>query len=132
MTNHKSDCAVHNEPAMKAGPCDCGAGIVETMARAIEAAEDAWLVQAGDALDGLQEEPEFSLPETKSRAALTAALDHMREPSMAMREEGSSIGDDALDRWGSDSMGDCSTFTSESAQVTWQAMLDQLRKDELG
>ena len=24
MTNHKSDCAVHNEPAMKAGPCDCG------------------------------------------------------------------------------------------------------------
>ena len=86
MTDHKSDCAVHNEPAMKAGPCDCGTGIVEAMARAIEAAEDAWLVQAGDALDGLQEEPEFSLPETKARAALTAALDHMREPSEAQCE----------------------------------------------
>jgi len=23
---HKSDCAVHNEPAMPVGPCDCGAG----------------------------------------------------------------------------------------------------------
>jgi len=22
---HASDCAVHNEPAMRAGPCDCGA-----------------------------------------------------------------------------------------------------------
>lgn len=22
---HASDCAVHNGPAMKAGPCDCGA-----------------------------------------------------------------------------------------------------------
>ncbi len=21
---HKSDCAVHNEPAMPQGPCDCG------------------------------------------------------------------------------------------------------------
>ena len=25
MTDHKSDCAVHNEPALPAGPCDCGA-----------------------------------------------------------------------------------------------------------
>ena len=24
---HASDCAVHNAPAMPAGPCDCGAGI---------------------------------------------------------------------------------------------------------
>ena len=23
--NHRSDCAVHNEPALPAGPCDCGA-----------------------------------------------------------------------------------------------------------
>ncbi len=22
---HKSDCAIYNEPAMPAGPCDCGA-----------------------------------------------------------------------------------------------------------
>ena len=29
MTDHKSDCAVHNEPAMKAGPCDCGAGMTD-------------------------------------------------------------------------------------------------------
>lgn len=25
MTVHKSDCAVHNEPYMPNGPCDCGA-----------------------------------------------------------------------------------------------------------
>ncbi len=24
--NHRSDCALHNEPAYPAGPCDCGAG----------------------------------------------------------------------------------------------------------
>lgn len=24
MTQHWSDCALHNEPAMPAGPCDCG------------------------------------------------------------------------------------------------------------
>lgn len=23
--NHDSDCAMHNEPALPAGPCDCGA-----------------------------------------------------------------------------------------------------------
>lgn len=23
MTNHDSDCAVYNEPALAAGPCDC-------------------------------------------------------------------------------------------------------------
>jgi len=25
VTPHASDCAVHNEPALPAGPCDCGA-----------------------------------------------------------------------------------------------------------
>lgn len=25
MPEHKSDCAIHNEPAMPAGSCDCGA-----------------------------------------------------------------------------------------------------------
>lgn len=25
MVQHWSDCAVHNEPALPAGPCDCGA-----------------------------------------------------------------------------------------------------------
>lgn len=24
---HRSDCALHNEPAMPAGPCDCGADL---------------------------------------------------------------------------------------------------------
>lgn len=27
MTTHKSDCAVHNEPAYPNGPCDCGAEV---------------------------------------------------------------------------------------------------------
>lgn len=26
-TGHASDCAVHNEPAFPAGPCDCGAAL---------------------------------------------------------------------------------------------------------
>lgn len=26
MTDHYSDCAVHNEPAYPPGPCNCGAG----------------------------------------------------------------------------------------------------------
>lgn len=26
MSNHYSDCAVHNGPAYPAGPCDCGGG----------------------------------------------------------------------------------------------------------
>lgn len=28
---HASDCAVHNEPASPAGPCDCAAGVGESL-----------------------------------------------------------------------------------------------------
>ncbi len=32
---HRSDCAVHNEPALRAGPCDCGWAVrrLEELAR---------------------------------------------------------------------------------------------------
>lgn len=29
MTNHKSDCAIHNAPALPAGQCNCGATVRE-------------------------------------------------------------------------------------------------------
>lgn len=35
---HDSDCAVHNEPAMPNGPCDCGADEVPKLLADIEAA----------------------------------------------------------------------------------------------
>lgn len=28
---HASDCAVHNEPAYPAGPCDCGASVLRNL-----------------------------------------------------------------------------------------------------
>ena len=128
MTNHKSDCAVHNEPAMKAGPCDCGAGIVEAMARAAmivgnldwfsEDHIDTVLAKTGhdeDCEDG--EYCDFcwaNRERAQARAALTAALDHMREPSDAMVNAYH-----VHERTGS------------VAGAAWQAMLDQLRKDML-
>lgn len=36
MYEHKSDCALHNGPALPVGPCDCGAS--ELMQRAFEEA----------------------------------------------------------------------------------------------
>lgn len=41
---HASDCAVHNEPAYPAGPCDCGAAApapVDALVKAVEAEIDA-------------------------------------------------------------------------------------------
>ena len=87
MTSHKSDCAVHNEPAMKAGPCDCGAGIVETMARALFEADDpnakwdailSWVGHPDDSHGFAKKEVEKY--RKRARAALTAALDCMMEP----------------------------------------------------
>lgn len=40
---------------------------------AIEAAEDAWIKQAGDARDGLQEQPTDTLPQAMGRAAVAFA-----------------------------------------------------------
>ena len=98
MTSHKSDCAVHNEPALKAGPCDCGAGIVEVMARAAmiignrdwftDDHIDTVLTKTGhdeDCEDG--EYCDFcwaNRERAQARAALTAALDHIQEPSRDM------------------------------------------------
>ena len=59
--------------AMKAGPCDCGAGIVEAMARAL------WHSYShGDSWDVLEPKQEQVWCK-HARAALTVALDHMME-----------------------------------------------------
>ena len=83
MTNHKSDCAVHNEPAMKAGPCDCGAGIVEAMARAICRTDANACSSSFPCKDRCQWASRGEFEECDhiqaARAALTAALDRMME-----------------------------------------------------
>ena len=53
---------------------------MEAVARAIEEAEEAWLLQEGDAQDGLQEHPPHSLPETIARAVTATLMKRMREP----------------------------------------------------
>ena len=95
--------------------------IVEAMARAIKTAEDAFLQQAGDALDGLREEPEFPLYETMARAALTAVLDCMMEPSEGMVVAGMAA--DFKDPMGATISADCYKH--------YRAMLDQLRKEAM-
>ena len=59
--------------------------MVERVATTIDAAENAYLLQADDALAGLREEPEYGFPETVGRAAIAA----MREPTEAMKLAGS-------------------------------------------
>jgi len=46
------------------------------VADALQKAEEAWLLQAGEARDGLQAEPDAPLPVTMARAAIRV----MREP----------------------------------------------------
>ena len=76
MTNHKSDCAVHNEPAMKAGSCDCGADhpIVEAVTGAICGAYDKRCTDC---------DPDYpkgcGCAQKAARAALTAAQSVLAE-----------------------------------------------------
>lgn len=51
------------------------------VAAALNAAMDAWLEQAGDAKDGLQEEPEYTLYVALAQGAIRA----LREPTEAMK-----------------------------------------------
>jgi len=62
--------------------------LVERVARAIEEAEAAWLLQNGDALDGLQEGPPLSLPETVARAAIEALRHYRLRIIRALRGRG--------------------------------------------
>ena len=117
MTNHKSDCAVHNEPAMKAGPCDCGAdSIVEAVARALY--DEAVKINERHRMIPLPpyEHDKNGFYSQQARAALTAFLDCMREPSEGMREAPRKHGQ----------------IGPMGANEVWQAMLDQLRKEALG
>ncbi len=121
MTNHKSDCAVHNEPAMKAGPCDCGAGIVEAMARAmlwtkltdLGRVECKWPDDFGD--------DECAAYRGMARAALTAALDCMyNHPSYEMAEAAYTAWDKTDGIMGPQEVLDL-----------WQAMLEEFRREAL-
>ena len=118
MTDHKSDCAVHNEPSMPAGPCDCGAGIVEAIARAICEAH----LPPGTCDMGCES------CKKEARAALTAALDHMREPSAEMI---GGAGARALNKYVGADPADSYYGTSVWADECWKAMLSQLRKEAL-
>lgn len=42
MVGHQSDCAVHNEPAYPAGPCDCGVAYDDACAEALRVRDAAW------------------------------------------------------------------------------------------
>ena len=102
MPDHESDCAVHNEPAMPAGPCDCGTGIVEAMAAELMSRVNA---------------PESEIY-AAARATFAIALDHMREPS-----EGMLAACNGADRLSTAAMVDADNH------ATWQAMLDQSAKE---
>ena len=120
MTDHKSDCAVHNEPAMKAGPCDCGADesdVLEAMAAALFVAY-YWPAAL---LWSSQPDQTKELWRKLARAALTAALDRMQSPS----EQAKLVG--------ARSIGQTMDFPNhtERSRDCWQAMLDQLRKEAL-
>lgn len=138
MTNHKSDCAVHNEPAMPAGPCDCGTGIVEAMARARHNAwAEEWSKLRPDEGRALWEDLSPECVEVSlraERAALTAALDCMREPkwmsvmayaiceNMRAQERLQGI-KDIRDKWPDDAEIHCDELAREA--------IDQLRKEAL-
>ena len=92
-------------------------GILEAMARAIcEQRCGAMEYSIWDESLGAVDKEEFML---EARAALTAALDRMMEPSMGMCDKGADMpaaGDD---------------FPEAIAKWVWQAMFSQLRKDVL-
>ena len=125
MTDHKSDCAVHNEPAMPAGPCDCGAGIVEAMARAAyENYMDGLIGCCELSWTGLPQDHRDRMIESQ-RAALTAALDCMQSPSDVMIIAGY----EAKEEFGKAD----NRFELARMKILprWQAMLSQLRKEAL-
>jgi len=54
-TRHYSDCAVHNEPAASAGPCDCGGYVpqIKSLNLQLETREDGGLFVWSDDVPGL-------------------------------------------------------------------------------
>lgn len=72
---HWSDCAVHNEPALPAGPCDCGTQDDAEIAR-ILAIPDAEILAGAtpEHLAALAAEPGRALRELRLTAVIRAAL----------------------------------------------------------
>ena len=70
MTDHRSDCAVHNGPAMPAEACDCGIDATAARAEIV-----AWLeAQAANYEDAYNRDPED--PRARAFAVLNdAAMD---------------------------------------------------------
>jgi len=86
---------------------------------AITKAEVEWLRQAGDALDGLQEEVSAPLPLALARAAIRA----MREPTREMLLAGESAYSDFEDE-GLDSEGTYQFVRPGHEAATYAAMID--------
>ena len=98
--------------------------ILESMARAIyetycaEVCED---VEYGTEFERANGE----IWNVVTRAALTAALDHMREPTEGMVDAGEELDEMAADYSGYSEI-------PATCEKHWQAMLSQLRKEALG
>lgn len=87
---HWSDCAVHNEPALPAGPCDCGAQDDAEIAR-ILAIPDAEILAGAtpEHLAALAAEPGRALREARVARAINEALsDCSTTDFYAISEEG--------------------------------------------
>ena len=91
--------------------------IVEAMARAIGKKRYGWSWE--ETCDQLQQDMRED-----ARAALTAALDCMQEPSEGMVDAGEELDERAADYSGYSEI-------PATCEKHWQAMLDQLRKEAL-
>ena len=100
--------------------------ILELMARAIAAEEFDDSVKEFGAEDARERseyiEDHWPACVRKARAALTAALDHMREPSGEMGMAGYAA-------W--DTFGEDAVMGPHELIAIWRAMLSQLRKEAL-
>lgn len=67
--NHASDCAIHNEPAYPAGPCDCGADLSPADCRALLPV--LAIMNARERFDGLPHPTPEQSPDTPFGRLLT-------------------------------------------------------------
>ena len=101
MIEHASDCALHSEPAYPAGPCNCGAEMVERVARVLaqhQKERDALFQKALSPLGIVWGDAAYL---ARARCDARAAIGAMREPTETMIRHGSLVGE-----WMSDTDGD--------------------------
>lgn len=87
---HASDCAVHNEPALPAGPCDCG----------LEPVPVAWMSPGKERLEfsrpdtvyGSHTIPLYTHPQASAPADHTAADATVREEGSGLKTAASTVG----------------------------------------